>query len=186
VAPASIRWRSLHRPGTDRCTLEATATGARLTGAASYAGPSGPADLAYWVACDAAWITTEGHVQGTLSGGAVAFDFARTAGGLWTMNGQQIPAVSGCPDLDLGFTPATNLLAIRRLSLAVGQGAPADAAWLDVDAGTLTVLPQRYERRSASTYAYAAPTVGYEALLEVDDSGFVTLYPGLWASAGGP
>jgi hypothetical protein len=102
--------------------------------------------------------------------------------GRWTMNGAPVPAVDGCLDLDLGFTPATNLLAINRLALSVGQAALAPAAWLDVDAATLTVLPQRYERRSATSYWYEAPSVGYQALLEVDASGFVTRYPGLWVA----
>jgi hypothetical protein len=180
VSSASICWRALHRAGTDRCHLETTPTGARLVGQAIYDGDSGPADLHYQVACDRAWRTTAARVEGTLAGRAVQFDFLRAESDVWTMNGAPVSGVDGCLDLDLGFTPATNLLAIRRLALSIGQSAPAPAAWLDVDAGTLTVLPQTYERRSATTYWYAAPTVGYAALLQVDATGFVTDYPGLW------
>lgn len=184
VAPVSIEWRSVHRPGTDRCALETTSTGARLVGQASYDVERGSARLDYRVACDRSWRTLDARVEGTLAGRAVQFEFARTRGDRWTMNGAPVPAVQGCLDLDLGFTPATNLLAIRRLALPIGQAAPAPAAWLDVDAATLTVLPQTYERRSAATYWYAAPSVGYAALLEVDESGFVTHYPGLWVVGG--
>jgi uncharacterized protein len=42
------------------------------------------------------------------------------------------------------------------------------------------VLPQRYERRTSSTHWYEAPTVGYEALLELTPAGFIRRYPGLW------
>ena len=41
----------------------------------------------------------------------------------WFANGVEQDNVAGCLDLDLGFTPATNLFAIRRLSLKVGQRA---------------------------------------------------------------
>ena len=41
-------------------------------------------------------------------------------------------------------------------------------------------LPQRYERRSATTYWYESPTAGYAELLELAPSGFVSRYPGLW------
>lgn len=71
------------------------------------------------------------------------------------------------------------MLALRRLALAVGQAADAPAAWLDVESGTLEHLPQRYERRSRTTYWYEAPSVGYAGLLEVAPSGFVRTYPGL-------
>lgn len=83
-------------------------------------------------------------------------------------------------DLDLGFTPVTNLLPIRRLNLAVGHAADAPAAWFNVSTGTLGLLLQRYERRSEATYWYEAPSVGYAALLEGAPTGLVHHYPALW------
>jgi uncharacterized protein len=53
-------------------------------------------------------------------------------------------------------------------------------AWLEVSAGTLAPLQQRYERRTANTYGYEAPRFNYDAQLSVRSSGFVTDYPGLW------
>jgi hypothetical protein len=88
--------------------------------------------------------------------------------------------LESCVDLDFGFTPATNLLQLQRVALAVGQVADVPVAWLDVSAGTLTVLPQRYERRSATTYWYESPSANYEGLLEVAPTGFIRRYPGLW------
>lgn len=99
---------------------------------------------------------------------------------MWTLNGAAVPGLESYVDLDLGFTPATNLPQLRRVALADGQGADVPVAWLDVSAGTLTVLPQRYERRSATTYWYEAPSVNYAGLLEVDSTGFIRRYPGLW------
>ena len=100
---------------------------------------------------------------------------------MWTVHGVTVPGLENSVDLDLGFTPATNALQIRRLALAVGQTGHAPAAWLDVAAGTLELLPQRYERRTDATYWYEAPRFGYAALLEVTTAGFVRQYPGLWA-----
>jgi uncharacterized protein len=61
-----------------------------------------------------------------------------------------------------------------------GQAADVPVAWLDVAAGTLEVLPQRYERRSEAAYWYEAPRFDYAALLEVSPAGFIQRYPGLW------
>ncbi len=96
------------------------------------------------------------------------------------LDGEDIPAVRDCVDLDFGFTPATNLMQLRRLALECGQAADAPAAWLDVSTGNLDVLVQRYERRSETTYWYEAPRFDYAALLEVDSIGFIREYPGLW------
>jgi uncharacterized protein len=119
-------------------------------------------------------------VSGWLGERPVEFGIARTIEGVWTLNGVTVPGLDASADLDLGFTPATNTLQIRRLGLPVGRSADAPAAWLDVSAGTLVVLPQRYERRSDATYWYEAPRFGYAALLEVTPAGFVRRYPGLW------
>lgn len=110
----------------------------------------------------------------------VALSIERTNTGLWTLNGLVVSRLENCVDLDLGFTPATNLLPIRRLNLVEGQSAEVPAAWLNVAAGTLDVLPQRYQRRSKVTYWYEAPSVHYAALLEVASTGFVLQYPRLW------
>lgn len=96
------------------------------------------------------------------------------------LNGVAVDGLDHLVDLDLGFTPATNLPQLRRVPLAAGEAAEVPVAWLDMPAGRLGLLPQRYERRSESVYWYEAPTVGYAALLEVDPSGFIRRYPGLW------
>lgn len=177
---ASILWRRLDTPGHDACRLEGSDAGWQLEGTAVFRHEGGPARLNYQVTCDLAWRSQQGQVRGWLDLQSIDFRIARTAEGLWTLNGAAVPGLDHCVDLDFGFTPATNLMQLRRLALAEGQAADAPAAWLDVSAGTLEVLPQRYERRTEATYWYEAPTVNYAALLEVVPVGFTRRYPGLW------
>lgn len=44
------------------------------------------------------------------------------------LNGEVQQGVAGLVDVDLGFTPASNLLAIRRFDLGIGEATPAPAA----------------------------------------------------------
>ena len=182
---ASIRWRRLDAPGHDRCLLRRIGSGWELAGTAFFLENAVPVRLGYRVACDPRWRTRNGRVRGTLGGRSVDLRIERSPGGAWRLEGRVVAGLSGCIDLDLGFTPATNLLPLRRLGLPRGGAADAAAAWLDVRAGTLVRLPQRYFRRTASTYRYEAPTVGYAADLAVSDAGFVTQYPGLWTRVSG-
>ena len=46
------------------------------------------------------------------------------------LNGEVQQGVAGLVDVDLGFTPASNLLAIRRFDLGIGEATPAPAAYL--------------------------------------------------------
>ncbi len=176
-------WRRLDTPGHDACRLEASAAGWRLDGTAVFRHQGAPAQLTYHLACDAAWRAKIGHVRGRLGERRVELTVERTAGGAWTLNGAAVAGLERYVDLDLGFTPATNLTQIRRVALAQGETAEVPVAWLDVEAGaTLQALPQRYERRTEATYWYESPSTGYAGLLELTPVGFVRRYPGLWTA----
>jgi hypothetical protein len=176
----AVLWRRLDAPGHDACRLLRHGGGWRLEGAAVFRCEDGPAALAYEVSCDAAWLTREGAVRGWVGARPILHRIERSPDGTWTWNGTEAPVLAGCLDLDLGFTPSTNLLSVRRAALAVGEAAEGWAAWLDAPGGAVERLRQRYERRAADGYQYEAPRFGYAGLLQVRPSGFVTKYPGLW------
>ena len=101
-------------------------------------------------------------------------------GSAWTLNGAVVAGLDHLPDLDLSFTPATNLQQLRRVPIAASESVPLPVAWFDADAGTLTELLQTYERRGPNAFWYRAPSVGYEGLLELAPNGFIRNYPNLW------
>lgn len=176
----TILWRRVDAPGHDACRLEGGDSGSELRGTALGRHAGLPSVLEYHVTCDSSWQTQHATVRGWIGSNAVSHAFSRTASGVWRMNGADVADLDDCVDLDLGFTPATNLLPIRRLGLDPGQSADAAAAWFDISAGTLQRLEQRYERISASSYRYEAPGFGYAAVLVVRPPGFVSSYPDLW------
>lgn len=175
-----ILWRRLDAPGHDACRLERNGTGWALEGTAVFAENALPAVLEYQVVVDSAWHTTSGHVHGWLGEQGIDLRVTRARDGNWMLNGAAVPGLEAHVDLDLGFTPATNLLQLRRVSVQEGEVVDLPVAWLDVASATLTSLPQRYERRTATSYWYDAPGVGYRGLLQVRASGFILRYPELW------
>ena len=177
---SSVLWRRLDAPGHDGCRLEDNDGGWRLEGTAVFLEAAAATRLNYEVAGNHAWHTQRGQVRGWLGNRPVAFSIARTTRGGWTLNGVVLTGLEQCIDLDLGFTPATNLIQLRRLALRVGQEADVPVAWLDPSAGTLDVLHQRYARKTENTYWYEAPRFEYAAMLEVTSEGFMSRYPGLW------
>jgi hypothetical protein len=175
----TMLWRRLDLPGHDSCRLTPSATGWRLCGTAVFRDKAGPAHLRYDVRVDRDWRTREGRVDGWVGGRPVRIQVRRAAAG-WEMNGVPRDEGRACLDLDLGFTPATNALQLRRAALAVGEAVELPVVWLDVPEGGLAVLAQRYERRAVAAYWYEAPRFGYAAELEVTEAGFPRRYPGLW------
>ena len=172
-------WRRLDAPGHDVCRLEEGRIGWRLDGTAVFRHDDAPARLDYRVHSDRTWRTRAAHVQGWVGSRAVEIIVVREDG-RWLLNDAPVPGLDDCVDVDFGFTPATNLLQLRRIALAVGAAADVPVAWLDVPAGTLLRLQQRYHRLSDDRYEYDAPRFAYHAELEVNAAGFVRRYPRLW------
>jgi hypothetical protein len=172
-------WNRLDRQGHDAALLESRGDGWLLVGAAVFAHDAGPSSFVYRVETDPFWRTKRGSITGFLAGKTVECDIAREDDG-WRLNGEIVGGLEHLLDLDLSFTPATNILQLRRAGPGVGQTARLPAAWFDVERASLEELPQTYERRAETAYWYAAPTVPYQALIETAASGFIQSYPGLW------
>ena len=180
-----MRWRRLDIRGTDECELVPLSNGWRIQGVAEFGTGPEAGLLRYIADSDREWRTIRGEVHGVVGALRIALVVERESGDRWRVNGVTAPALSGLVDLDFGFTPATNLFPLRRLSLGLGQRSEAEAAWLDDTSWTFSRLPQRYERRGSDAYWYESPSAGYEGLLIVDRDGFVREYPGLWTAVDG-
>ena len=180
----SILWRRLDQPGHDSARLTESPAGAIVEGTAVFSEAGLPCRLDYRIQCDAAWRTLSAHVCGWLDTTAIDLVIAADAARAWTVNGQPCPDVQGCEDVDLSFTPATNLLPIRRTGLAVGARAAVRAAWLGFPALTLAPLRQTYERVAERRYVYQSDGGAFRAILDTHPAGFVTHYEGLWRCEG--
>jgi hypothetical protein len=182
-----ILWRRLDLPGHDAASVRENAEGAELHGMTVFHENGDPTALHYTVRCDGKWVTTEATIDGWRGDRAVHLRFIRASDGAWTLNGAPCPGVAGCEDLDLNFTPATNLLPLRRLDMAVGEKAVVRSAWLEWPAAVLAPLTQLYARRSATEYDYEADLPGNEkfvAVLKVQPRGWVLEYGELWRAEG--
>lgn len=132
------------------------------------------------VICDSHWTTLSGTVSGWIGNDNVNVQLSVDALQHWQLNRADKPEVDGCVDLDLNFSPSTNLLPIRRLNLKIGQQAEVKAAWLRFPSFELETLPQVYSRLSEFTYRYSSNDGKFVRDLTVNDAGLVIDYPGLW------
>jgi|SRR5688500_1938599 len=176
------RWRRLDVPGREVATITRTARGWRLTGELDVAEPDDTATLRYAIECDPAWRTRSAVIEGEANGSPVRFSLVADGAGGWTGDGVALPELAGALDVDLGFTPATNTLPIRRLGLAVGESAAVRSAWLRFPELRLEPLEQTYTREAEHTFRYRAIVDGapFVARLDIDAFGRVMRYEGLW------
>ncbi|MDQ3996743.1 MAG: putative glycolipid-binding domain-containing protein [Gemmatimonadota bacterium] len=176
---ATVLWQRLDSPGHDSARLSFESPHWRIAGAAIFERDRRPCRLDYVVVCDAAWSTRSARVTGWFGDELVDVELSVDAASTWRMNGVECPAVGGCIDVDLHFTPATNTLPIRRLELAVGRESVVRAAWLSPEF-SMTPLEQVYRRADRLTYGYESDGGRFTAKIEVNNVGLVTSYEGLW------
>ncbi|WP_423762648.1 putative glycolipid-binding domain-containing protein [Burkholderia sp. NLJ2] len=156
------------------CRLAETRTRIDLSGSVSGAIDGTPFRIDYAIACGADWRTRSARVTRWI--GAlppqqldIACDAER-----WTIDGVDAPMLAGATDIDLGFSPSTNTLPIRRLALAVGDSATIHTAWLRFPDFAIVRGEQRYTRTGPLVYRYESGT--YAADIAIDEAGLVTDY----------
>jgi hypothetical protein len=150
-----------------------------LSGTVLTAVENAPAEIRYDVLCAKNWHTRAARVQ-MQSGDSVQELEMRAHGGRWWRNGQELPELNGLTDIDLGFTPSTNTLPIRRCALDPGDSIDVTAVWVRFPDLVILTLPQRYTRVDARKYRYESRGGEFTAELEVDDAGLVVTYDKYW------
>jgi hypothetical protein len=88
------------------------------------------------------------------------------------------PADHGALDCDLGLSPLTNTMPIRRHALLEAGAQPVEivAAWVSVPDLEVHASPQRYEPIDTGHVRYVALDGDFTAVLDVDPDGLVRAY----------
>jgi hypothetical protein len=184
--PKTVRtavWRWLKRTGLERCELVRDTAGWTMRGTIVTLGERGPAEASYTISCDPEWRTERADISLRDDSGARALGLVATSG-RWFENGQENKSVAGCVDIDLGWSPSTNTIAIRRLNLRVGaRSGPLTMAWVRFPDLRVGPLAQEYERLEERRYRYTSRGGAFSAVIEVDDDGLVVEYEGFWQRA---
>lgn len=209
VLPRSLLWRRVDELGTEHAVLsdnfaggdQRNTSGLHARGTMICANPV-PFTCRYEIYTDSAWATA--RFDATVEGAG----FSRTtrlerAAGRWRVTASEqgdLDAAlraagrprAGLPgsedqdrlakaiDVDLAYSPLTNVLPIRRLGLldaAEGTEQTIQAAWVLLP--SLEVVPnaQTYTRLAGAAVRYTSGT--FTADITVDEAGYVVHYPGL-------
>ena len=177
-----VAWRRSDEVQTDEhCTLTQRDTGLSLVGTVLGAEDGAPVRIEYRVLTDAEGLTTAAHVRDLRGFDQRTLTLERDSKGNWTVDGTKVRGLKGATDVDLGCSPSTNTLPIRRLRIGVGASKTIKAAWVRFPELTVVKADQTYTRIDEFTYRYASGD--FEAELTVDDENLVAAYAD-WSRTG--
>ena len=175
MATRRVAWRRSDEVTADEhCTLTQRDSGLSLVGTVLGSEGGVPVRIEYRVLADAEGLTTAAHVRDLRGFEQRTLVLERDAKGGWSVDGATVRGLKGATDVDLGCSPSTNTLPIRRLRLGIGATKTIKAAWVRFPELTVVKTDQKYTRLDEFTYRYASGD--FEAELTVDDEGLVAAY----------
>jgi hypothetical protein len=175
-----VVWRRiLDDQSFEACVVESLCDGFGIGGRIVAAQEGKPLDVRYEIHCDGNWSAQAIAIEQTLDDESRRLRLERASQG-WLVDGVLDSRLGDCAEPDLGLTPSTNALAIRRLGLAVGQAAEITCAWVKFPALSVEPSPQRYERLADRTYRYTNVASGFTAIVAVDAFALPVSYERIW------
>lgn len=135
----------------------------------------------YTLRCDPQWRVRKVAVH--MLGGESLLLLADGEGRWSGADGQALPALEGCIDVDLSCTPFTNTLPIRRLGERLRERQEIALAFIDIAPLQVTRARQAYTRIAPERYLFESLDHPFSAEIDTDGEGLVTCYPGLFTRA---
>jgi len=179
--PQEVIWRRVDDDlSFEHARLKRLKDGIELSGLVLVSEMGAPLRLDYRIACDGNWRTLSVELSQDYLGQNRTLRLDRDGAGHWRINGHDAPALTGCSDLDLGFSPSTNALPINRLRLPIGESCKIRAAWVHFPSLEVRPAEQSYERLDEMRYRYRSLASGFVATLEVNPNGLPTSYSDIW------
>jgi uncharacterized protein len=179
-------WRWLQGAGLERFEFLRSGNGWIMRGTIVTLADDVATEAKYELACDDSFRTTRAQVSVREPGTERSLHI-EAENGRWYENGRENPNVKGAIDIDLGWSPSTNTLPIRRLKLQIGQSSGEfHAAWVRFPELVLEPLAQEYLRLSDHLYRYSSRSGAFSADLLVDEHGVVLNYQGFWERVQNP
>jgi len=186
----ALLWLRDDEPGAEWCVVRFGPGRLSATGVQLGAHPV-PYRLDYRLETGPGFVTRELRVRSAGAGWSRLLTLRRDEDGRWAVGataagdapldppGGDPGPLAGAYDCDLGFSPLTNTLPVRRLDLLARPGAdePVLAAWVRVPDLVMVPSKQRYTAHGSGRVRFAAGDFAAELTLDAD--GVIVRYPGL-------
>jgi uncharacterized protein len=175
----TVLWGKIAGEGMEYCEVDSSPVTA-LRGEVITRLYDRPISISYSIQCQADGSTESAQIICRDNGEIQDMHIRRTNQDEWFCNEQELSEFRGCKDIDLGITPSTNTLPIRRLDMAVGESKEITALSLRFPDLTYAPLTQRYTRVDSRTFLYESIESGYQATMKVDSGAIVITYQSEW------
>lgn len=175
----TVMWKNLHNNGLEFCQYFIE-NELKIRGHVIYYDENSPMIINYSVDCDSEGQTSLVEINQKTNHSNQTIVLQRDINNCWFKDSIEIKAVNGLVDIDIGVTPSTNTLPIRRLKLGKNESKIFQSIWVRFPDMSILPLEQKYTRIEDKIYVYESLKSGYKAEIEVDEYGIVQSYESEW------
>jgi uncharacterized protein len=176
----NLLWAGREYCSLENCLVGTTPTGSDITSTIVGCYQGKVYKVEYRIITNQQWETVGFEINSRHSDRTESIKFEGDGQGNWKSNGRRLEQFKGCLDLDIPLTPFTNTLPIRRLRLSPRESKEIDVIYCDLLENQIRAVRQRYTCLSEREYHYENVPNDFEAVIQVDESGFVIDYPALF------
>ena len=180
----SILWQGRQNDSREHCLINRNDSGYKIDSVIIGKQHDIIYRVEYTLLLNSLWETLSFRISSIHNSVVQLLEYTSDGKGKWFDNGEAVPRLEGCLDLDLPLTPLTNSLAVNRLGLQEGEEKSAHVVYVDLFAEKVSPVNQKYRRLSASEYNYQNVPNDFEAVITMDEFGFVKDYPTLFLQTG--
>lgn len=174
----NVLWRALSWDGMEYCAVWRAPDGYQIDGTCLAVCDDRPLRVRYAVQCTPSWETSAVFIETRLGREQHVLKMTVTPDLQWLVGETELEKLHGCVDVDLGISPCTNALPIRRMAAVVGETRATRAAWVRFPELEVQPAEQRYTRVSEREYLYESATA--RRTIVVDEHGFPVSYERGW------
>ncbi len=173
-----VLWLSTELQSAEHCTIRTGPGSHEFESTALLVYRDVPARIDYTLSTNEALQRHRVRIEMTAGGQRRILSLDHSDNG-WLVDGVPRADLEACMDIDLGWTPATNTLPLRRETIEIGQSIETLAAWVRFPELDVIASAQKYTRLAGNLVRYQSAT--FEAELVVSPDGIVTTYAdSLW------
>jgi len=176
----NILWAGIEYDSLENCMIKSKESGVEINSVIIGSYKHEIYRVSYLIKTNEHWATVFFELEVQFSDRKLMYSYNCDREGNWTKNGSAIDEFKGCIDIDISLTPFTNSLPINRLKLEINERRQIKVLYIDILNQEIKPVLQNYTRISDVEYKFENVPNDFEAIISIDEDGFVVNYPNLF------
>lgn len=176
----NIIWEGLNDESIENCNVLTNTDGLESESIVSVSTDEYICNIEYSLIINQRWESQYCRIRNCLEEGDKCLELKRLSGNKWLINGEEDTRFDGFDGIDISVTPFTNTLIINRRQLQEEESIKMRIIYIEPIEMVCQPIEVLYTKLSSKEYEYHNLTTGYHVVLDVNEGGFVTYYPGFF------